>query len=444
MLKRFFIENFSSFRDKNCLDLTAGKSDLKQNHIQSFKNVKVLKNAIVYGANASGKSNLIKALDYAKEIILKDLDDVDTYKKHFRLNEENINKETVFEFELEIDDRFFSYGFNLLLNKKEITEEWLYEIGVKTPKRIFERKENNIELGMTLKKSKNSDRFKIYAEDMENQKNRLFLSELSNKKLSFDEIRIINSIYKWFDEKLIILYPSSEFGAKHLIHKDKSLSEDFLKYLKIFDTGIESISSINENFEEIKDIPNQIKKEIQNDLSNDENSIIVINGFNDNLYTISISKDEKSEIVVEKLGLLHNEDKKEIFELKDESDGTRRLFDLIPLIQKFSDDYTIIIDEFDRSLHPNLTREFFKLFYSLSKKAQLIVTTHESTLLDLNLTRKDEIFLVEKDLKGASTIFPLNKFAIRCDKKIDRAYLLGRYGAVPIFKNLDEKIDEDL
>ena len=139
--------------------------------------------------------------------------------------------------------------------------------------------------------------------------------------------------------------------------------------------------------------------------------------------------------------MLHGLDFQDIFELKDESDGTRRLFDLIPLINKFSQDFTIIIDEFDRSLHPMLTKQFFELFYKLNiedSKTQLIITTHESTLLDLNLVRRDEIFFIEKNEDGASKLFSLNQFKVRYDSKIEKAYLLGRYGAIPIFKTFNE------
>jgi len=99
MLKRFSLENFSSFQLKNYLDLTADTTEIHSNHICDFKKVKILKSAIIYGANASGKSNLIKALDYAKEIVVLGLDNVETYKKYFRLDKESINKPTIFEFE---------------------------------------------------------------------------------------------------------------------------------------------------------------------------------------------------------------------------------------------------------------------------------------------------------------------------------------------------------
>lgn len=116
---------------------------------------------------------------------------------------------------------------------------------------------------------------------------------------------------------------------------------------------------------------------------------------------------------------------------------------MIPLISTFSQDYTIVIDEFDRSLHPKLTKKFFELFYKLNdSKTQLIVTTHDSTLLDLDLIRRDEIWFVEKDGNGSSKIFSLNQFKDMYDSQLEKAYLLGRYGALPVFKVFDE-IDRD-
>ena len=440
MLKRFTIENFSSFQKENSLDLTAGRTELKQEHCYDFKKVKILKSAVIYGANASGKSNLFKAIDYGKEIVLNNLDNVDTYKKYFRLDIDSLNKATKFEFEIELNNRFFSYGFSSILNKKEITEEWLYEIGKVSPELIFERNNNIIEIGKLLKNKDIKNRFSIYVEDMKNQSNKLFLSEVANKDLDFKEVKIINEIFNWFEEKLIIIYPDTQYEELGSLRNNSSLTKTFKKYLSEFDTGVVDISSIEEDFENsLKNIPDTLKKQIIKDISK--------NGDTGTLKTpdsqfFTIYKDDNDELKVEKLGLIHSNEVEEIFELKDESDGTRRLFDLIPLISKFSKNYTIIIDEFDRSLHPKLTRKFFELFYKLNNdvesKTQLIVTTHESTLLDQELVRRDEIWFVEKDKTGASNIFSLNQFKVRYDSKIEKAYLLGRYGAIPIFKTFDE------
>jgi len=443
MLKKFIVENFSSFQKENSLDLTAGQTEVNSEHFVKFSKVKILKSAVLYGANASGKSNLIKAIDYARKIILTSLDNVDRYKKYFRLDNESLLKPTKFEFELEINNKFFTYGFTSILSDKEISEEWLYEIGKNTPEKIFERKGNDISLGKSLLKSK-KNKFEIYAEDMKNQSNQLFLSEIANKQLSLEdnpEAKTINDIYKWFEKKLIILYPDTKFDRKSLIISDKELSTSFKKYLNEFDTGIKNIEYIEEDFEtSLTDIPIEIKKQIEKDLlgKDTKDARVLLESDNGLLYVISKANNE---LKVHKLGLLHGLDTQDIFDLKDESDGTKRLFDLIPLINKFSQDFTIIIDEFDRSLHPMLTKQFFELFYNLNtenSKTQLIITTHESTLLDLNLVRRDEIFFIEKDDIGASKLFSLNQFKVRYDSKIEKAYLLGRYGAIPILKTFDE------
>jgi len=438
MLKRFIVENFSSYRDESILELTAGKSTTYTDHVVNFKNTKILKSAIIYGANASGKSNLIKAIEYAQGIIENGLNDTDTYKKYFRLDGISSKKETKFEFELELDGVFYSYGFSSILNTKEVSEEWLYRIDTSSPKMIFERQKNEISLGKELQGQTLKTRFDIYSEDMKNQSNQLFLNEIAKKELDIDEVKILNDIYYWFEKKLIILYPNSKYGSISSIATNNNLSKIFKKYLNEFDTGIIDISTIEEDFEKsLKDLPIEVKKAIEKNLIEDKKAVKASLTSNGNYFTIC--KDENSDLKVKKLGLIHNEKFGEAFELKDESDGTKRLFDLIPLLSKFEDDYTIVIDEFDRSLHPKLARRLFELFYKIEdSKSQLIVSTHESNLLDLGLLRRDEIWFAEKDKEGASKLFSLNQFKVRYDKQIEKAYLLGRYGAVPFFKTFDD------
>ena len=212
MLKRFIIENFSSYRDENILELTAGRTEIHSNHFFDYskQKVKILKSAVIYGANASGKSNLIKAIEFAKNIIINGLKEQETYKKYFRLDNKCNSLPTQFEFELEINDKFYSYGFSVFLNKKEIVEEWLFEIGKASDELIFERKENKVTLGKTLKKKAVKNRFEIYKEDIEKQLGQLFLAEIANKNLEFDESEIFNKIYHWFEQKLIILHPNTQ------------------------------------------------------------------------------------------------------------------------------------------------------------------------------------------------------------------------------------------
>ncbi|CAA6807179.1 MAG: Unknown protein [uncultured Campylobacterales bacterium] len=439
MLKRFMLENFLSYRDESYLDLTADSTGDHKNHFSKFGKTKVLKSAVIYGANASGKSNLIKALSYSQDIIVEGLNNVQTYKKYFRLDEKSSTKPTIFEFELEIDTDFYTYGFSILLHSQKIEEEWLYKMKATTSEKIFERKNNDITIGTQLSNSTIKNKFNVYIEDMKHQSNQLFLTEIANKNLENEKIMFLNNIFKWFNNKLIVLYPDSKFTAIRSINKDKNLSNVFSEYLKKFDTGILDINLLKEDFDDsLKHIPQEIKKKIEKDILKDQRQEISIKDSNGSVYTIS--KNDDNELTVDKLGLIHNKDIDEMFELSDESDGTKRLFDLIPLIECFSKDYTIVIDEFERSLHPNLTRKFFELFYNLNKnKTQLIVTTHEATLLDLKLLRRDEIWFIKKDKKNnSSQTYPLNQFNIRNDKKINKDYLDGRFDAVPIIELYDE------
>ena len=133
------------------------------------------------------------------------------------------------------------------------------------------------------------------------------------------------------------------------------------------------------------------------------------------------------------------------FEYGDESDGTQRLFDLIPIFYNTNKNKVVIIDEIDRSLHTNVVKRFIELFFSITQGSdrQIIATTHDSNLLDLELMRQDEIWFVERDNDHSSKIFSLNKFRERFDKKINKEYLLGRYGASPVFRE-DFYINNDV
>ena len=435
MFKKFKVTNFSSFRDQQTLEMTAGGTRVLNDHVVDFGNVRLLKTGVVYGANASGKSNLIKAVDFAKKIILKGVGNVDTYKKYFRLEKAKVDSPTKFEFEIEIEGRFYSYSFSTILRIGKIIEEWLYEIGDGKPKKIFERDKAIISLGNELLTKDSKSRFEIYAEDMKNQSSQLFLSEIAEKDLEISGALNINKVFGWFSKKLDIVYPEDRYFGFTGVNKD--LIEELSKYLGRFDTGIKEISTIDEDFEDaLKHYPDDFKAEIIKDFSQEKVTEAAIHNSSKDGGILTLFKNSEGDIKVRKLAFIHGDDKNEAFELKDESDGTRRLLDFIPLLSKFSQGHTVLVDEFDRSLHPKLTREFFRLFHAMKQSnSQLIVSTHESTLLDLELLRRDEIWFIEKSRDGNSKLFSLNAFNERYDKKVEKAYLLGRYGAVPVFKS---------
>ncbi|KAI4451705.1 hypothetical protein C823_006265 [Eubacterium plexicaudatum ASF492] len=164
--------------------------------------------------------------------------------------------------------------------------------------------------------------------------------------------------------------------------------------------------------------------------------------FKVNSQVYSLLKDTEGNIITTKMMQNHG-NMQELFEYLDESDGTQRLFDLIPLFYEHNGNRVIFIDEIDRSLHTNLTRKFLELFYKLTEDdtSQIIATTHDNNLLDLDLVRQDEIWFVKRKGDHSSNLYSLTRYKERYDKKIDKEYLLGRYDAIPVF---DDEVLEDL
>lgn len=217
--------------------------------------------------------------------------------------------------------------------------------------------------------------------------------------------------------------------------------------MKGFDTGIANIVEVDSTEEEFirKNHPLQldaikdmlIKQRYQLNASNNPMDFSVMIRNNIDFWIIVITA--KGEFKYKRFVFLHDENTSHDFSLQDESDGTLRIFDLAEVLLCPSSNKTFLIDELDRCLHPSLTVQFVKLFLNMACKEeytnQLIVTTHESRLLDLNILRRDEIWFVSKE-KSISRIYSLEEYNERFDKVIDKAYLEGRYGGIPIFESI--------
>jgi AAA15 family ATPase/GTPase len=440
MLIRYNIENFSSINKEIEFSLIANKERRKSFHLIKYPGINILKIAVLYGANASGKSNLVKSIAFAQKIILHGVKSIDTINKHFRLSKSNINKPTKFEFEIKVDDKFYSYGFGIILNKKIIVEEWLHEIGKNKEIRVFERYLNNtgehiVDIGKKLPKN-DKNRFKVYKQDFLFSDELLFLSEICRKNLK--DIKIVEdfyNVYNWFKNTLTILFPDSKYKGINFIGDNTKMSKTFSNFLDVFRTGIDGIITKKIDLDKFE-IPEEIKIELTHELKNNEIRIFEINGIR-----YSLLKDKNDNFKVKKIGLEHKtlQGKQVVFDIEDESDGTQRLFDFIPALFSLANSNKVfIIDELDRSLHSKLVKGILELFLRISKnrESQMIVTTHESLLLDLDFLRRDEIWFIENEGKE-SKIYSLDEFKVRNDKKIQKDYLLGRYGGIPIFKDFD-------
>ena len=444
MLIRFNVENFLSFNDRAEFSLIANKERRLTSHYIKDKGVNILKSGVIYGANASGKSNFVKAIEFSKKIITEGLEKLNPVNFHFRLQEGNSLIPTIFNYEIKSNNKFYSYGFAIILKDNKIIEEWLYEVESKKEKKVFDRFINEegkheIEIGLSLS-SKTKNRFDVYREDFHNSNNLLFLSEINRKSIDdFQEASDFRNVFNWFQRKLTVLSPDSKYAGLNFIGDDNEMSNTFNSFLNVFQTGINNVTSEEVDLDNF-DIPKDIKKDIKDDFAKNikkaKTLVFEVNGI-----TYALERNDNNDYKIKKIGLEHLDNKglPIVFDIDDESDGTQRLFDFIPALHAMAKTNSVfVIDELDRSLHSKLTYGIFELFLELTKnnESQLIVSTHESLLLDLDLLRRDEIWFVEKE-KNQSRLFSLDEFKVRNDKIVRKDYLLGRYGAIPIFKSFN-------
>jgi uncharacterized protein len=448
MLIQLTIRNFLSFKDETTFSMVPINADQQhaEHIIQPQENwgSPVLPLASIYGANAAGKSNLIKALYFVKKLIIQGT----RGSSHipvlpFRLSGSN-QESSQFEFIFTYQSHQYSYGFEL--NKDQILQEWLYGIpsGKKREITYFERvtsnkKDTHIEFGPVLKgRAKKRQSFlEFIAEGT--RPNQLFLTEAIDRN-----VQELLPIFNWFRKALTIIPAESAFKNLELgILSDKSFTDFLSSFLKSSGTGIDSIETETVQFDpeqHLTDLPKEIRDGFMQEFSEaDIESVAMIEnpqGGRSLLY-----KDEMDQMSLIRLKTRHRDSNGKLidFLIEDESDGTQRLINLIPALFALKEDTekVIFIDELDRRLHTLLSRFFLEAALNCRHADnQLIFTTHDTNLLDLELLRRDEIWFVEKDKAGASKLYSLAEFKIRPDLKIEKGYLNGRYGAIPFFGDL--------
>lgn len=447
MIINFKVGNFLSYNNIQIFSMKAGKIRNNTNRLLIKNKSKFLKFMAIYGANASGKSNLVKAFEFFQETILYSLN-TNISNLYCKLNDDNKEKESYFQIKILLNNKYYIYGFKAILNKISFTEEWLLEeLKNGKEKIIFSRNiSNNIfTFGEGLKKSPYYDRLKIYAEDIKGDNSILFLKAMNQNKDKLytdgSSIQIFKDIYEWILFKLSVNSPDTPITTYSWL-SDKNLTKISEK-LKNFDVGIKNISLVKVSPEKVtSNIPMELNKKISEDLTKQRNLIkennlpvkpsILIRSNNNMIFIVSLT--ENNEIEYKSLEFEHLQSSA-TFSLEEESDGTIRLLDLIEVLLNEEDGKTYIIDEINRRFHPLLTQEFIQEYLKLAetKNIQLIVTTHESKLMDLKLLRKDEILFVNKEKQGNSCIYSLNNYDDRFDKKILNEYFCGKYDAIPHF-----------
>jgi AAA15 family ATPase/GTPase len=442
------ISNFLSIGKLQEICMTSGKVRAKREHLYRSKYLNLLRLSIIYGSNAAGKSNLISALEFAQQVIVKEIPRGYT-TKYNRTEEGNIDRPSHFEFEIHIDEKYYSYGFEIILNKGSITSEWLYEnFSNGNNKKIFERNlsDDKFYLGKHFTNKSLKNRLEIYFEDTKYLDKVLFLSEMNRNKSDLykkeNELRPFRDVFKWFKTNLDINYPDKLF-SDYSYFMQKAHADEICEKIRIFGTGITDFSIIDAKREDLsnkvpQDVLNEIFEKLEeriSDFKKDESkehpSGALLRGERD-FYIFEIN--DNCDIEIKTIEFKHSNCG--TFSLSEESDGTRRILELIEILFSENNDKVYVIDEIERSLHPLMTRKFIECYLNTLKErnVQLIVTTHETGILDLSLIRRDEVWFMNKNGAGNSELYSLEQFNERFDRNVQKAYLSGRYAAIPSFE----------
>ncbi len=429
MLVQFSVKNFKTFKDKVTLSMVASnydKSDLEENNVFDVKNYphRLLKSAVVYGANASGKTKFIDALAFMRWFVVNsatktqegDLIAIDTFK----LSTETENASSEFEIIFLLNDCQYRYGFEI--TKEKVISEWLFQkkLNLK-PKEIeiFYRENDKIDFHKSFKKIENLEKEGGIIRD-----NALVLSVSNQFKVV--EARII---LKYFAEVGFLLgnepghYEAFSFDE---ISNNTKIGNNILKTIKKFDIGINDINVREINIEKDYKFPKQIQIKIDEAIKNNKDFSII-----------------EPESVHKKYDSDYNFIKNETFIFDEmESAGTQKLVAILgPIFDSLFKGGLVFIDELDSRLHPNVVSHLIKLFNSKEsnpKNAQLIFNTHNTNLLNENLFRRDQIWFTQKSRYGDSKLFSLSEIKVRKGDNFEDNYLEGKYGGIPYLEDISE------
>jgi AAA15 family ATPase/GTPase len=411
MLLEFRLGNFRSFKDESAMSLIASADkSLRDNTmgrgISSLP--RVVRSAVIYGPNASGKSNFLRGLMLMRGIVVESasLPPQSTFNiQPFRLDPETKDKPSLFEVTVSIDGVRYQYGFEATPNR--IKAEWLLVYQSHKPSVWFDRRldtdsgREEFKLGTGLKGSK-----QVWRDAT--RPNALFLStavQLNSEALT--------PLYRWFAEDLHVLLSGGQFLDLFTTEKikDPIWERRIVNFLSSADIAISAIRAHEmDGFQAMLQI-------------------------NPSDGGVADHRVEKGRILRPRFTHRVGETTAEM-EFEDESDGTQKLFAMAgPLFEILQRGQVLVIDELDRSLHELLVRHFVRLFHDPeinTKGAQLIFTSHDSSLLEGNLLRRDQVWFVEKGNDLASYLTPLTEYSARKEEALDRGYRAGRYGAIPV------------
>ena len=411
MLLEFRVGNFRSIRDVQALSLVASSDNehsdthLEATGISSSPNA--IKSAVIYGANASGKTSLLMALEYMRAVVAESatfMQPGQTYNvQRFKLDDSYEGKPSSFEITFLHDGLRYEYAFQMTQARFLSESLFVYKTARHTLvfSRQFDGNKDVYEFGAYLTGPK-----KLWEESTRD--NALFLSTAAQLNSE-----LLSPVLKWLTFNVVFLPAqaliSTDFSTALLATKEGK--DKVHAFMAAADISIDEISTAERKGGHVQ--------------------------FNPSVAPHTIQEEHEFKVPVFK----HTTPKgSATFELMDESAGTQRLFSLAaPVLDVLRDGRILLVDELDASLHPLLVRQLIGMFHNKQinqKNAQLIFTTHDTTLLDQSIFRRDQVWFTEKDADQATNLYPLTDFSPRKNEALEKGYLMGRYGAVPFFREL--------
>jgi uncharacterized protein len=443
VLIRFAIKNLFSFKEETEFNLLPGRIKRLNHHKYERNSIEVLKLTALYGANGSGKSNLIRSISLLKTLVSSGEIPTALHNQKFKLSKSSLTEPT----ELAIE--FFAYAsiyyYSVSINDGKIIDEYFSSNDKnQEDEMIFHRKYEDNKTSIEFFKEFEEDREnqilkKIIETDLLKPHQPLFtlLNSISND--AFIDIKVA---FERLTRGIIIIYPFTKPNSlAYILGTRKGFKEFANELMCSFNTGITGLHVEEKSIEEFFGEDNRTEiDDIKMESKNNPEKIVLKKIRDGNEEIIIVNK--YGEIVAKRLFFLHKGEKNENveFRINEESDGTRRLLEYLPAwdeLIKF--DATYIIDEIERSIHPLVIKELVDKFSKdESTKGQLIFSTHESNLLDQEIFRTDEIWFTEKSISGATKLYSLSDFKEHNTIDIRKGYLNGRYGAIPFLGNLQD------
>jgi AAA15 family ATPase/GTPase len=411
MIIYFKVGNFKSINEPVIINFNASSiNEHHESNIVEYNNTKLLKTIMMYGHNASGKSKILDALIYFKSFISNSATEREVGDgikvEPFKLLDENAKKPSSFEIGFFIDKTKYRYGFEA--DAKKVHKEWLIEVKVTKDTPLFLRIDQEIQID--YRKFPNSELL-----DKKTRENALFLSVATqwNVKKALLIDNWINSIF--------VVHGINDREHREItldLLKNKKYSKIIKKFIQKADLGINDVQAIDFplKFDDFKDkVPDELREAFKIRLEKKTPQVILTkhNVFN-----------KHNEIIGEETFLLDS----------DESEGTKKYFNIIGLIVlAILENRLVIIDEFDARLHTLLSKAIIKLFNSnkIHSKAQLLIASHDTALIDRDLLRRDQIYFIEKSNNGSTKAVSLVEYKPRKESPYDKNYLDGKYGGIP-------------